>query len=35
VLTISLPVPLVVIALAVGWWQLDKHSPFAEPSTMP
>lgn len=26
VLTISLPVPLFVIALAVGWWQLDKHS---------
>lgn len=26
VLTISLPVPLFVIALAVGWWQLDKSS---------
>lgn len=26
VLTLSLPVPLFVIALAVGWWQLDKHS---------
>lgn len=23
---ISLPVPLFVIALAFGWWQLDKHS---------
>lgn len=23
---ISLPVPLFVIALAIGWWQLDKHS---------
>lgn len=23
---ISLPVPLFVIALAVGWWQLDKTS---------
>ncbi len=23
---IAIPVPLVVIALAVGWWQLDKHS---------
>lgn len=26
VLAISLPVPLFVIALALGWWQLDKHS---------
>jgi hypothetical protein len=25
-LTISLPVPLFVIALALGWWQLDKTS---------
>jgi len=23
---ISLPVPLFVIALAIGWWQFDKHS---------
>ncbi len=26
VLTISLPVPLFVIAMAIGWWQIDKTS---------